>query len=248
MRYNKVMRAKADKSPWNVPQTIVEILNAKKADPDEAELRNELKLWVSTWLDSGRNLLLMAQQMEKSKADKIYGDMSCYFEICASGEPRLIVLPYRIESEEVQEARGPDPKGSALTFFRQLLIDRESWKVAGPCSNCGNYFLRKTRHTKHKYCTRAHGSDISARKSTKERLQKEHEVILQLARNALSAYSKLPHEARAVQTWRKFVLEELSKAGHKRKVSSLTRWVNDEEREAGSGLSVPEDLKTKGDR
>jgi uncharacterized C2H2 Zn-finger protein len=242
------MKARLDETPWKAPEYVVEILNTDQTDPNEAQLQAELKLWVDAWLDSRRNLQIMARQLGQAKANAFFEHISCSLSITDSGEPSLIVLPYRSESEDIEEARGPDPQWGALTFFRQLILHPESWKVGGPCPRCGKYFLKKTRHVKHKYCSRAHGSDISARNWTKKRLDEEHAALLLISRNALKSYEQLPPEIREVQTWQEFVLEEVRKSHPERKMSSLTRWVNDEKREAGSGLSVPEHLKIKGDR
>lgn len=247
MSYNKHMQMHADKNPLITAEEAVEMLNSTDTDPMFVEGQSELKSLIDAWSNSGRNLQVMGQSIDRSIAARLFEDLTCQMVVSKSGPTFLRVLPFRTEDEEVLEARAPDSQGAAITMFRQLLIDNTLWKIGGPCSRCGVYFLRKTRHAKHKYCSRACGSDTTARELTTKRNEAEHQERLRIARNALSAFQLLSQEGNTT-TWQDFVLEELRTHGHKRTISSLTRWVNDEKREAGSGLSIPEHLMTKGDR
>jgi hypothetical protein len=112
-----------------------------------------------------------------------------------------------------------DPRGEALRWFVDFLLNPEYAKLAGPCARCGNYYIRRSARNKC-YCSRSCGTKATATAATKKARQAEHESKLERARDAIRKY-----KTSATRTdWKVWVS---LKAGITQRF--LTRAVNHEE-------------------
>lgn len=107
-----------------------------------------------------------------------------------------------------------DPIDNAIAEFIMLRLNQLSWKLAGPCSDCREWFLKKTKK-KTIYCsTRCAVS--AAQKGRRGDLLREK---IDLAQEALDRYQSRPLRYRDVD-WKTWAADA---AGTTTK--SITRWI-----------------------
>lgn len=125
------------------------------------------------------------------------------------------------------------PFDVAVAVFLRIAARRDRWRFNSPCLSCGLYFLRKRRRlTKyHRECRRSEsGPRMKAIRKGK------HEHRLTLAREGIKEYQRYPRR----ENWKTWVCRHvLQKGDTEITPKSLTRWVNDEKRSPGSGLTPP---------
>lgn len=80
-----------------------------------------------------------------------------------------------------------DPYKEALRLFIELLLNPECHKLAGPCSRCEKYYVRRSARNKI-YCSRSCGTRATALAATRKRRDEEHA-------------DKLARAAAAAQEW-----------------------------------------------
>lgn len=93
-----------------------------------------------------------------------------------------------------------NPKGEALRWFVEFLMNPECHKLAGPCDRCDKYYIRKSARNK-RYCSRSCGSKTTAAAATKRARQQEHEQKLARARERIQDYAK----SRTKLSWKQWV-------------------------------------------
>ena len=127
----------------------------------------------------------------------------------------------------------PDPRGEALRWFIEFLMNPECVKLAGPCDRCGNYYIRKSARNK-VYCSRSCGAKATATAATKRAREEKHQKKLARAREAIRQYVK----AGTRMPWKHWVATKERAAEITPKF--LTRAVNSGELQVPSRISSKE--------
>ncbi len=163
---------------------------------DESPVRREtIRRLVKAWEDSGRNVRKM---LDSSK--ELSAELKPYF-YDEHGRPAWWAAPTPRGSglQVMLMAVGPNTamtrdellRDEPRLVFMELLVNplRDNLS-AGPCGRCGKYYL-KSRTNQKSYCGRRCGSIASAKKSTRERLDKEHRHKLEQAQAAIQEWNAL---------------------------------------------------------
>ena len=127
-----------------------------------------------------------------------------------------------------------DPKGEALRWFFEFLMNPECCKLAGPCDRCGKYYVRKSAQNK-RYCSRSCGTKASATAATKRAREEKHKWKLAHAREAIWQYEK----SRTKLPWKEWVAKR--ERGAEITPKFLTRAVNSGQLQAPSRTSSKEE-------
>ena len=194
----------------NLPRTeelllIVDALNGKAlfypggreefADYDRMlrETPPELRGLVDAWLASGPNLSTFCQSHSK-----IWADVGRYWQIT----PTLLISADSTGGGAAIAfcpEPGRNPYEEALRFFVWLITNPKCDRIAGPCSRCGNYYIRRSARNK-VYCSRSCGTRATAVAATKKRRNEEHARKLREAAEAIRKWEESPRK-----DWKPFV-------------------------------------------
>jgi hypothetical protein len=161
-----------------------------KRQPSESQ--TELRRLVQIWMDSGPDLIKMFKQEPGLEDQTRYGQTLFY--PMHDGRGHLDWSP------AMTGPRQPPFKDEALEDF-MILITNPLWELlGGPCSRCGDYYLKKTKRQK-TYCSRGCGTTATAASTMRRRRQQERNTKLQKARDAIKEWGEKKRRA----NWKQWV-------------------------------------------
>jgi hypothetical protein len=228
---DEVVKSKGEQ--FDNAKAFVAALNATNSRPMDIAVQTELRFWVDVWLESNSDATKLKASLSPERRKQLFGIGRCEFLPVGS---RFGTRPLPLSGAGGR----PGAPERALVIFRSLLLSSHADQVCAPCTTCGKYYVRRTKH-RAKYCSRKCGAYSAAVKANEKKNEDNHAELLQLAREAIDAYvASSPNE----QTWESSVLAYLKQHGHERKEKSLHRWVNDEKRAPGEGLKLPPEIQS----
>jgi hypothetical protein len=182
-----------------------------------SESQEELRRLVRLWIESGPDLIEMFREEPELELRIRHGRTTFY--PMHDGRGHLDWSPKVIGPAQ------PSFKNDALEDF-MILITNPLWELlGGPCSRCGDYYLKKTKRQK-VYCSRVCSSKTTAVSTMRQRRQQEHADKIRRAQEAIDDWSK----ARRRQTWKRWVANRTGCS-----LNWITRAANNR------SLRVPED-------
>lgn len=173
-----------------------------------------LRKLVQAWQESGPDLVNFSRHQPK-----MWTELDRYWK--AVNQQNLILLvgaPSGGAAFFMNSHTERDPYNEALRLFLELLVNPECDRLAGPCSRCGNYYIRRLVRNK-VYCSRSCGTRATALAATKKRRDEEHADKLKRADESIRKWEKCPKG-----DWKAFVTERGDIS-----VKFLTRAVNNGE-------------------
>lgn len=203
-----------------------EVLGPEEAVADQKRIRETpvyLRELVHFWQISGSG------SVRPSSTHQFWQEINEYFQKMPK---RLIPVPGGGATIWWNSRPDMDPRGEALRWFVEFLINPDCRKLAGPCDRCGRYYIRKSARNK-RYCSRSCGTKATAIAATKRARTAEHQRKLERARKAIREYAK----ARTKVDWKHWVALKEREEGITPKF--LTRAVNNGE------LQVPPHISSK---
>jgi hypothetical protein len=214
-------------------ERVCAVLNKK----EQPEVRPLLLGLVTAWERSGRNLLKMMKvaALDSLKEGKdpaeefrtLYGKLMGSWELAwvpmESGGAYIWLVPFgrRLASGRIWLT--PEDKAFQL-FYLLTLGPHGLWEkfCDSPCARCGKYFIKK--RSNHKvYCGRYCAHIATAKKSTRERLDREHKKNVTSVQAAIEKWDAL--KRRPVSGWKEWVSKKVPGITPK----FLTRAVNKRE-------------------
>jgi hypothetical protein len=189
------------------PATITDLeFICKVLNGEAASKETSLKLakLVTEWQESGPNLVKM---MMKPANLKLWNTLinSCHatWTITETGGAYINHTPgIALRKFGHSRTRDEEQEAQAVILFYSLTIG--PWeKLGGPCPRCRVYFIKKRANHKI-YCGRKCGSLASAKKATRERLDKEHKHKLEQAQAAIQEWNAL--KRRPAMSWKQWVI------------------------------------------
>lgn len=209
---------------WLRPEEVLgpeaEIADEKRRREAPAHLR-EL---VDFWQISG------SKSVRPNSTHEFWREINEYFQKMPK---QLIPVPNGGATIWWNSRPDMDPRGEALRWFVEFLINPDCRKLAGACDRCGKYYIRKSARNK-SYCSRVCGSKATATAATKRARKAEHEKKLERARKAIREYAK----ARTKMDWKRWVALKERQVGITPKF--LTRALNKGELEVPYHISGKE--------
>ncbi len=201
-------------------QDLCDVLNSTETP----ERRSILREFIKRWQQSGPDLCSM-----------MYGDLPLFGELqqaCkvrwvpqSDGRAVLCISPDigRGKAAKLRQVNDgtwePTPRAEALAWFYFLTVNPEWDQLAGPCSRCGDYYVKK-RASQKVYCSRQCGNASTAVVRTRARLKAERDQKMHLARAAIRQWNALkPRPTLDWATWLKKRHADISP-------KFVTRWVN----------------------
>ena len=98
---------------------------------------------------------------------------------------------------------GITPSQEAVRFLLMLILNPEWERLAGPCTRCGNYYIRRSARNK-VYCSRSCGTRATALAATKRKREEERAEklrrVVQLSQKWITARTK--------QDWKSWICEQ----------------------------------------
>lgn len=164
----------------------------RRISPSPSKGQKELRQLVSSWMDSGPDLLELFRKEPELKRLVTHG-VTRFYPV-QGGRGHLDWIP------TVSEDLPPRYYAQALEDF-MILIANPLWELlGGPCARCNNYYLKKAKRQKI-YCSRSCGAKQTAHEAVKRRRQEEHSRKLHLAAEAVRQWD----EKKRRMTWKKWV-------------------------------------------
>jgi hypothetical protein len=166
---------------WLRPE---EVLGPEEEIADQRRIREapvHLRELVGFWQISG------SKSVRPSSTHEFWREINEYLP----NMPKLQLLPVPNGGATIWWSSHPDmnPRGEAIRWFVEFLINPDCRKLEGPCDRCGKYYIRKSARNK-RYCSRICGTKATATAATKRARKTEHENKLERARKAIREYAK----------------------------------------------------------
>lgn len=195
-------------SEWNTPegrlQGICDVLNAEK----NTERGQEIVRLVGEWMASPS----LAAFFRGDPAFGIEVEQSIQWGLIASKKHRYGVL-----KAVPKPPKESNPHSFTVWLFGHLVTNILCEKLAGPCSRCERYYIKK-RASQTVYCSRRCGNAATALARTRERIEYERKDKLRRADGAIREWRK----AKTQQDWKSWVTQKtkidprfLTRAVHK---------------------------------
>jgi hypothetical protein len=121
------------------------------------------------------------------------------------------------------------PEAEALTLFHLFTLNPDCKELAGPCPQCGNYYVKK-RASQKVYCSRRCGNAATAVDRTRAKSKAEHKDKMRRAKSVIQIWNGL--ENRSTLDWK----EWLNKHAKGISPKFVTRWVNKKELPRPKGI------------
>jgi hypothetical protein len=166
-----------------------------KARVDYRPVQRELRRLVQAWFDSGPN------SSKLFKSEPLLARAAARFPAhmipTETGQTQLV---YVTAPENMKPG---DPVEIALGLFLSFLLNPHNYKLAGPCKQCENYYVKKTKR-QIAYCSGSCGRRFTSRESNQSSSQKYREEKTQRAQSSLNKWVK----AKTKLAWKDFVHQE----------------------------------------
>jgi hypothetical protein len=165
----------------------------QKVLKDFRPVKRELRRLVQAWFDSGPNVRKLLDR-DPVLAREAYSLRAELFPT-TTGHAKLTYLT-------APEKMNPfEPLANALGHFLDFLLNPDNERLGGPCTYCGDYFLRKNTKKKTAFCPGKCGSRFASRLANKTRRDHEHEKQLKLAKQWVQRWLN----ARTAMPWKEWV-------------------------------------------
>lgn len=175
---------------------------ARLLNSEPSPLRDEVRALFARYRDSGPNLQRM-MDADKKLARQLRDMFEVRLVFTSSGFADLQLLPRSLKDHAEYTTQY-----QAAQIFGRLILNKDWAKLDGPCSWCGEYFVRERRwfRTKeHVYCSREHSRAATATESMQEKRDKDRDDKLQRLREASQEWENLPESKKKRESRKDYV-------------------------------------------
>ena len=191
-------------------QNICDVVNALK----DTEHGRELPLLIERW------------QKASSLKEMLSGDGPLWHEVSIAWMPGFEVkdvgksASFDTDILISKNPRPQTPREAAVRLFALLVLNPLCEKLGGPCSRCGQYYIKK-RASQKVYCSARCGNAATAAKRMSMKWTDHHQKKLQRAQQAVREWQQI----KSAEPWKEWIERRYPEISRK----FLTRAVNNEE-------------------
>lgn len=164
---------------------------------DATPFRDELRRLFKAWFASGPNLAkLFLTNPEVARAAKTL-------------RAELVPTPGAVAKLHFASEQASDQASHAMNCFLYFLVNPFSYRLAGPCKCCDNFFLKKQQR-REVYCSRRCASKHTSSIANRERRKKEFDKNLEEVRKYIAEWRK----SKRRMDWKEYVCQQTRISKH----------------------------------